>query len=181
MLAPGASCRFAIMSPNALNVFAKWGSTLVTPSKIGSQRRVWSALSARSPGYTLIVIVAIQLQIIVIKSIITISPPSLLKCCILLYIYRIMRHTRSKSGRQAIIQAAKDGHNPRPENTSGRALPLFYNQNIPTGTSPCTSSPSSRNRAPNELAPHPQRLGTNEPCGCQPKQWRGDGGMHCPL
>jgi len=59
----------------------------------------------------------------------------------LLYNYRILRHTNPKSGRQATIQAAKDGHNPRPENISGRTLPLFYTQNTLPAAVPFHSNP----------------------------------------
>ena len=68
-----------------------------------------------------------------------------IKYRILLYIYRNMRHYNPKSGRQAVIQAAKDGHNPRPENTPGHALPLFYAPRQPNLQQALSSQGSHQN------------------------------------
>jgi hypothetical protein len=57
-----------------------------------------------------------------------------------------MQHNKPKSGRQAIIQAAKDGHNPKPENISGQTLPLFYTPNIPAHSGSLPLEPTTGNR-----------------------------------
>ena len=62
---------------------------------------------------------------------------------ILLYFYCNMRQYHPKSGRRAVIQAAKDGHTPRPERLRGMHCPFFPPPRHPILQQPlsCLGSP----------------------------------------
>jgi hypothetical protein len=62
---------------------------------------------------------------------------------ILLYFYCNMRQYHPKSGRRAVIQAAKDGHTPRPERLRGMHCPFFPPPRHPILQQPlsCQGSP----------------------------------------
>ena len=69
---------------------------------------------------------------------------------ILLYFYCNMRQYHPKSGRRAVIQAAKDGHTPRPERLRGMHCPFFPPPRPPNLQQPlsCQGSPFLVKAAP---------------------------------